>query len=113
MDNLAGKLNQILNDPGSLKQIMDMASALGFSAPQDIPDTPDPNLTAQVTNAIQHAQEKEQKQQALIHALLLYLRPGRQRRLQRAMQVAQISQLAGAALQSNENWQQQEGNGHV
>ena len=100
MDNLTEKLTQILNDTGSLQQIINMASALGMQDPQITPPAPDPDLAEHMTEALHHAQAQEQKQQALVHALLPYLRPGRQARLERAMQIAHLSHLAGAALRS-------------
>ena len=90
-----------------------MASSLGLELPDDLTLPPNPEVTAQVSDAIHHAQEKEQKQQALIRALLPYLRPGRQRRLERAMQVAQLSHLAGAALKSNGVFKFLEDDSHV
>lgn len=99
MDNWIEKFDQILNDPESMKQIIDTVSALGIQSPASdiLPNTPE--FARQVTDVLHIAQEKEQKHQALIHALLPYLRPGKQRRLERAMQVAQITHLAGLALQ--------------
>ena len=91
MDNLQEKLNQILNDPGSLNQIMEMAAALGL--PMDAPPEPE-----QISKALNRAQTLGEKHQALIHALLPYLKPNRQARLERAMQVAQLTQLAGFAM---------------
>lgn len=91
MDNLTEKLNQILKDPGSLNQIMEMAASLGLS--MDAPPEPE-----QVSQALNQAQVMNEKHQALIHALLPYLKPNRQARLERAMQVAQMTQLAGFAM---------------
>ena len=114
MDNLTEKLTQILNDPGSLQQIMNMASMLSAQAPQEAAPPPDPELAQHMTQALHHAQAQEKKQQALVHALLPYLKPGRQARLERAMQIAHLSNLAGAALRSGAmDSSQEEGNSHV
>ena len=95
------KLDQILNDPGSMKQIMEMVSALGLQSPEQENQFPSPELAAQMTNVLHQAKNRDQKQENLIHALLPYLRPGKRRRLERAMQVAQLSHLAGVALQNS------------
>lgn len=82
-----------------MKQIMDMAAALGV-APDGGP--PPEQLPEKISDALHHAQAIDRKQEALVHALLPYLQPGRQARLERAMQIARLSHLAGAALRSGE-----------
>ena len=90
------QINQILNDPDSIKQIMDMASAFGI---QGVDSTqPELNILPNISQAWGQVQEKEEKRQALVKALLPYLRPNHRTRLERAIQVARISHLAGAAL---------------
>ena len=89
-------LTQILNDPGRMQQIMDMAAALGISTQDAIP----PELPATLTKALEANQALDRKQDALVQALLPYLRPGRQARLERAIRIARLSHLAGAALRS-------------
>ena len=85
-----------------MKQIMDTVQALGLQPPEESFTVPSPELTGQVAAVFRQVQAQDQKQQALIRALLPYLRPGKQRRLERAMQVAKLSHLAGFALQSSE-----------
>ena len=95
MTDLNEKLTQILNDPGSMQQIMDMAAALSGQSnavPAATPET--------IRNALQQVRPPDPKQEALVRALLPYLRPSRQIRLERAIQVAQLSHLAGFALQT-------------
>lgn len=96
MDDLARQLEQILNDPGSLNQIMTLASSLGLQPPDALSPEQGPEMAAKVNAIFSESQAREQKQQALVRALLPYLRPGRQVRLERAMQVAHLSHLAGA-----------------
>lgn len=96
MDDWAKQLEQILNDPGSLNQIMTLASSLGLQPPENLSPEQGPEMAARVNAIFSESQAKEQKQQALVRALLPYLRPGRQVRLERAMQVAHLSHLAGA-----------------
>ena len=96
------QINQILNDPGSMQQIMELASAFGID-----PNTPVDNQSMDVlskgfTKVIHQAKEREEKQQALVRALLPYLRPGHQKRLERAVQIARLSHLAGTALKTGD-----------
>ena len=100
MDEITSKLNQILNDPGSMQQILDMAAAFGLPT-QELPKTIEQVDPEQMSKVLHTAEARGKKQQALIHALLPYLRPGRQARLERAMQVAHLTHLASAALGSS------------
>lgn len=98
MDNMVEQINQILNDPESMKHIMDMAAAFGVNQTDgDPPKT----LPLDVTNVLQQAQKKDEKQQALVQALLPYLRPTHQHRLERAIKVAKLSHLASMAIRSD------------
>jgi len=94
LDNLAEQLTQILNDPGSMKQIMELASALGAAPGDDALQS----LPEQVTAVLKQAGTSDPKQEALVHALMPYLRPGRRQRLEQAIRIARISRLAGSAL---------------
>lgn len=96
MDELTSQLEKILNDPGSLSQIMTLASNLGIQPPKDLTPEEGPQIAAQMNRLLTQNQEREKKQQALVRALLPYLQPQRQARLERAMQVAHLSHLAGA-----------------
>lgn len=89
-----------------MQQIMEMASAMGISEPTEEMQTDEP----QIQEALQHvsqflhqAEEKDKKQQTLMRALLPYLSPGRQKKLERAMQLSRLSRLAGAAIQGAPN----------
>ena len=107
MDELTRKLTQILNDPGSMKQIMDMAASLGIEAPEALTRSPQ-EMAQTVTETLQTVRRSEEKQQALMHALLPYLRPGRQARLEKAMELVRLSTLAGPARKHSTRLQQQE-----
>ena len=107
MDELTQKLTQILNDPGSMKQITEMAAALGIETPEALTQ-PSQEAVQSMSRTLQSVQHREQKQQALMHALLPYLRPGRQARLERAMEILRLSALAGTALKNSGLLQQQE-----
>jgi len=93
VDNLSQRLEQMLNDPGSMNRLMELASSLGLPPEQQ----PQPEALQKM---LQQAGQPDGKQQALIHALLPYLRPGRQARLERAMQMGHMAKLAGFVLQS-------------
>ena len=92
------KLEQILNDQDQLSLIMETAKALGLSSPEGSISVLPQELTSQLGASLQQFQANDQKYQALFRALLPYLRPGKQRRLERAMQVAKISYVAEATL---------------
>ena len=92
MDSLTRRLEQALNDPGSMNRLMELASSLGLPPEQQ----PQPEA---LQHLLQQAGQPDSRQQALIHALLPYLRPGRQARLERALQVGHMAKLAGSMLQ--------------
>lgn len=84
MDELGEKIQEIFNDPEKMQQVMHLAASLGAEPPDD---------SAGLSGA-----RRSSRQAALVQALLPYLRPGRRERLQRAIQVAQLSNL-GSLLQ--------------
>lgn len=86
---------------------MDMASSMGLKPPTDHPE--------QVTQALHHMEMKDKRQETLVRALLPYLNPSRQARLERAMQFSQLSRLATTAMRAvpAPEAQQKEGDGHV
>ena len=101
MDSMESKILEVLQDPQQMEQIFEIAKGLGFGSPgeeqpQDSP-MPDP---AAIMGLLQRSHEAEPRQEALIQALLPYLKPERQRKLQRAMKLARLSNLAGFALQN-------------
>ncbi len=105
MDDISNKINQILNDPEQLQQIMDIAKSMGISPPQDGVQTPPsfekiPEMISGISQFIQQSQQINEKQEALFQALRPYLKPGRQAKLDRAIQLARLSHLAEAAIRS-------------
>ena len=102
MDNIVGQLNQILNDPDNMKQIMSMASALSGENIEDIQTNESVQIPGNIIQELQSMQKNERKQDALVRALLPYLRPGHRRRLEQAIKIASVSHLAGAALRTKE-----------
>lgn len=103
------QINQILNDPGSMQQIKELASAFGMDPGANAQGPASETIPGGVLKAIHQVKEKEEKQQNLVRALLPYLRPGHQKRLERAIQIARLSHLAGAALNDQkENMESEE-----
>lgn len=106
MDDLSEKLTQILNDPGSIQQIMQIANALGgppqAEAAAGAPPAPTapPEMMDNISRMLHQAEKNDKKREALCQALRPYLRPNRQERLERAMQIAHLSHLAGLAFRS-------------
>ena len=85
-----------------MQQIMEMASAMGLQVPTEEQEPPVTEETLrQVSQVMHHLEERDSRQQTLVRALLPYLSPKRQARLERAMQISHLSRLAGVALQNN------------
>lgn len=109
VDDLNEKITQILNDPGSIQQIAQIANALGGQQAQAGPDKDgagplaSPEMLADISKLLRQAEKKDKKQEALFQALRPYLKPNRQARLDRAMQIAHLSHLAGAAFRSGKD----------
>ena len=106
MDDLTSRLTQLLNDPEQLQQIMDVAKSMGQLTEEEISrflsSTPEgiPELINGMSSLLQQTRQQSEKQEALFHALRPYLKPGRQSKLDRAMQIAKLSHLAEAAIKS-------------
>lgn len=103
-------LNRILNDPDSMAQILSMARSFGMgqeSEPSSAPEPPprdsffmDEGMLLQMMQLFQHMQQTDPKQEALLRALRAYLAPERQKKLDRAMELARLTKLAGFAFGS-------------
>ena len=108
-ENLEEKLSQVLNDPNSMAQLMSFAQSLGMGPPDappppGSPPGPSPGDDAFVRGILQlvrQANQKDGPQEALLAALKPYLRPDRREKLDRAMRIARISQIAGGALKQH------------
>lgn len=79
---------------------MELASA--FNAGPNVTDDNSANeaIPSGLTKVLHEVKEKDEKHQALVHALLPYLNPRHQKKLQRAVQAVRLSYLAGTALQN-------------
>ena len=122
MDGLEETIGKILNDPGSMAQIMSLAQSLGLggpppakenaapvsggmpqNAPPAAPQANTPPLfnqetISQVLRTLTTAGALNEKHAALFRALRPYLSEHKQAKLDRAMQLARLSQVAGLAL---------------
>ena len=99
MDDISTKINQILNDPERMKEISAFASTLGFS-PGNLSTDLIPENSDGETNAPEFLQKTDDKQQALVRALLPYLRPNHQKKLEQAVKLIQLSHWARSAMQT-------------
>lgn len=102
MENMENKILEVLNDPEKMSEILQIAKGMGFD-----PEQPSPNIDAgggipvgEIFQFLQQTNSTDTRQQALLQALIPYLKPERQRKLQRAMQVARLTNLAGYALKN-------------
>lgn len=100
------QLNEILNDPERMAQILSLAQSFGLqppetpSAPPPSAPPPDSEMLQSMMRLMQQARQTDGKQEALLSALKPYLAPERREKLDRAIQLARISHLAGYALRN-------------
>lgn len=110
-EGLEDKLQQILNDPNSMAQIMSLAQSFGLQGVQEAPPqpqsppaqaafAPDVGFAQAIMGLMQQAQHTDGKQEALLCALKPFLKPERRAKIDQAMQLARISHLAGFALKN-------------
>ena len=107
MDGLEEQLQKILNDPDSMAQILSLAQSFGLqppegaaSAPSAPPPPPDDGMAKAIFGMMQQARQSDGKQEALLQAIKPYLRPERRGKIDRALQIARISHMAGFALRN-------------
>lgn len=114
MEDFEAALNSLLSDPAAMNQIMDLAGKLG-GAPSPSPPSPetaeagegplpppaspvpDPGQLAQLTRLLgqlRASRQPDDETAALLTALRPFLRRERQRKLDRAVQLAGLSQTA-------------------
>ena len=113
-EGLEDKLQQILNDPNSMAQIMSLAQSFGLQdaqstapEPRNPPaqaafssSAPDIGFAQAIMGRMQQAQHTDGKQEALLCALKPFLKPERREKIDQAMRLARISHLAGFALKN-------------
>lgn len=107
-------IGAILQDPEQMQSILAFAKSLGLSPPeapptQAAPPPPPPKESAPVSSSealgelLQKAGKLDKRQENLLNALKPFLKPSRREKIDRAMQAARLSRLAGAALRG---WEQ-------
>lgn len=118
-------LQGILSNPQALEQIKTLAQGLGLSdttnmsapappaPPPPAPVQPDFNQLLQGFVQLSRSTPINAQQMALLQALKPFMRPDRAARLDKAIQVARLSQLAGNAFQQMGPQLFGGGNGHV
>ena len=99
MENLEARIMEVLQDPDQMEQIMQIAKSFGAGTAAPSEES-EPSLLNTVMQLTQNGSPRDANRNALLCALLPYLKPDRQRRLEKAMQLAKFSGLAELALQS-------------
>ncbi len=115
MDEFEQKLSGILNDPAQLQSIFTLAQSLGLGAPpnevQKEPDPPSEKTAPAMSigaadskppgidaGALLEAGRLDRRQENLLCALKPFLKPEKQEKIDRAMQIARLTHLAEFAL---------------
>ncbi len=114
-------LQGIMSNPQALEQIKTLAQGLGLSdtsniptpPPAPVPSQPDFNQLLQSFVQLSRNTPINAQQMALLQALKPFMRPERAARLDKAIQVARLSQLASNAFQQMGPQLFGGGNGHV
>lgn len=117
MEGFENTLNALLNDPGSMAQIMSLVQNLSKGSQQaENPEPPAPQeahapaaaplpapdsaMLQSMMRIMRDVQKVDPKQDALFRALKPFLRPERQEKIDRALQIARISHIAGYAIRN-------------
>lgn len=110
MEELEEKIHAVLSDPAQMEQIMNMARALGLSGAAEAqertddtpsePPQPSEMMREPVAQLIRQAGKPDAREENLLNALKPFLKPSRREKIDRAMQVARLSHLAGYALRN-------------
>ncbi len=111
-DGIEDKLNNILSNPEAMAQIMSLAQSFGGgqSQPEQSPPPSSPpplalpnmdeSFVRGIMQMMQQSQKTDSRQEALLCALKPYLQPERREKIDRAIRIARLSQLASFALRS-------------
>lgn len=86
--------------PSARQEPVNQPPGAPFPAPPSAFPPPDAAMLQGLMQLMREAQHSDRKQEALVLALKPYLSPDRRDRLDRAMQLAKISRLAGTALKN-------------
>ena len=107
-EQLSQKIQEVLNDPAQMAQVLELAKSLGVTLPPDAPAGAPPEQTVQPETppappvqtppSVPPMGGLAQRQEALLRALEPFLRPARREKIERALQIARLSGIAGSAL---------------
>lgn len=122
MGEFEDQLNAVLSDTAAMEQIMALAQSLGAGKSQSAPDNQgeenqttytqqssgilnglsgiDPQMLQMGMELFQEYQREDDKNTALLEALRPFLRKERQKRLEKAIQLARISRVVRKAYQT-------------
>lgn len=117
--SLEQAIGAVLQDPQQLQKIFALAQSLALSPPEApaAPPPPEPPKPAAAATSAEQAPEDrgsalrallqqagklDRRQENLLNALKPFLKPERREKVDRAMQAARISRLAGAALRGRD-----------
>ena len=119
MEDLESAIGQILGNPERMAQILSLANSLGVGPPGPPgPDAPGPlpegsecpeggeppllseELVGSLLSLLREAGHTDPRERQLLNALKPYCTRERQQRIDRALRIARISQVAGAALRT-------------
>ena len=100
------KLNQILSSPQAMEQIMSLASSLsgeGLSLPSagglsGLLGSLDPEMISKVMTLLSTYQNGSDEKTRLLEAMKPFLRPERQSKLDRAVQITRLSRVIRSAM---------------
>lgn len=103
MDDFGDKLNAILSDPNAMSRIGDMAKSLmgGGETPKRSPagDTPDidPSMLSKVAAMMNKSSKHGDDRRALFEAMKPFLSEKRRSKMDRAIKIARLADVASAA----------------
>ena len=108
MNEMEEKLEQILNDPGTMEQIMALARSLSGGEspcpdkapgpPSVSPSIPDPALLSGLLGMLSEESRGDDPRSTLLESLRPFLREQRQPALDKAIRIARLSRLIRMAL---------------
>ena len=110
MEDLENTISQILGNPESMAQIMSIAKSLSTPAPpveaESQPSvSPMPSADQSMLSMLELIKQfgaDDPRETQLLNALKPYCSEQRRQRIDRALQIARLSQIAGAALRNME-----------
>lgn len=106
MEDLENKIGEILGDPQAMAGILSLAQSLGLKPPEQPAETAPPPpasedpMAGSMAQLLAMAGSLGGRELALLQALRPLLREDRQAKLDRAIQAARISQIAGTAMKT-------------